>query len=278
MDYTGSCHYLDGVIVPAGSGEEIPSGDVSFYEVIRTRKGVPLFFDDHMNRLKQGIATRFDLEEDIVSVVRHGLNLLLSHEQHDEINVKVTVSFTGHQYSLHICCIASVYPSENTVNEGVPLIMYHAERLDPGVKMLNTRLRLSVDRELSRRNAYEALLVNHEGYITEGSRSNIFFITAEGVIHTAPDSMVLAGITRRYVTEIVCNEGITLIHEAVQAGEIHRFRSAFLTGTSPMVIAVKSIENRSFDVTDPLIKRLRAIYAGLADRSIIDYKLKNKAD
>ena len=278
MDYTGSFCYLDGMIVPAGGGEEIPPGEVSFYEVIRTRNGVPLFFDDHMNRLKVGIATRYDLDEDIASVVRHGLNALLSHERHDEINVKVTVSFTGHQYSLHICYIASVYPSETTVSEGVPLILYHAERLDPGVKMLNNRLRLSVDSELARRHAYEALLVNHDGYITEGSRSNIFFITDGGVIHTAPDSMVLAGITRRYVTEIIGKEGISLIHEAVPASEIHRFRSAFLTGTSPMVLAVKSIENQSFDVTDPLIIKLRRIYIGLADRSIIDYKMKNKAD
>lgn len=278
MDFTGDCYYLDGVIVPAESGGEIASGEVSFYEVIRTREGVPLFFDDHMNRLKAGIATRYDLDEDIASAVRHGMNALLSHERHNEINVKVTVAFTGHQYSLHICCISSVYPSEATVSEGVPLILYHAERLDPGVKRLNNRLRLSVDSELSRRNAYEALLVNHEGYITEGSRSNIFFITSEGVIHTAPDSMVLAGITRRYVTDIIREEGISLIHEAVHVSDIHRFRSAFLTGTSPMVLAVRSVENRGFDVTDLLIKKLRTTYVRLADRSINEYKLKNEAD
>lgn len=278
MDCTGKYIYVDGVILPAEKGDEIPPGEVSFYEVIRTFKGVPVFFTDHMKRLLDGISTRYDLASDIDSEVRAGLNALVSREMHDEINVRVTVSFTGQDHSLHICYIASVYPSETIIAEGVHLILYRAERLDPGVKMLNMRLRQSVNGELSRKNAYEALLVNSEGYITEGSRSNIFFVTADGMIQTAPDKIVLSGITRRYVTQIIRNEGIPLVFKAVRADETAMFRSAFITGTSPMVLAVRSIENKQFDAADPVIKRLRGIYAGLADRSIIDYKIENKAD
>ena len=61
MDCTGSYIWLDGAIVPASGNEEIPSGEVTFYEVVRTRDGVPLFFSDHMNRLNDGIATRYEL-------------------------------------------------------------------------------------------------------------------------------------------------------------------------------------------------------------------------
>lgn len=278
MDYTGDYYYLDGVILPAGNGDEIPSGEASFYEVIRTRNGIPVFFNDHINRLKEGISTRYDLTSDIDREVREGLNALIRHELHEEINVRVTVSFTGHEHSLHICYIPSFYPSAEMVNEGVPLILFHAERLDPGVKMLNNRLRLSVNRELSRRSAYEALLVNREGFITEGSRSNVFFISAGGVIHTAPDSMVLSGITRSYVQQIIRKEGIKIAFEPVRETETGNFRSAFITGTSPMVLAVKSIESTWYDVSDPVIKRLRAMYADLADRSVSDFKFENEAD
>lgn len=278
MDCTGNYIWLDGAIVPASGNEEIPSGEVSFYEVIRTRDGVPLFFSDHMNRLKDGIATRYDLREDIAAEVRAGMKALANHERHDEINVRVTVSFSGYDHSLHICYIPSFYPSETMVREGVPLILHHAERLDPGVKMLNNRLRLSVNGELARRNAYEALLVNHDGFITEGSRSNIFFIAEDGTIQTAPDSMVLSGITRRYVTDIILKEGITLVTEAVKESDAGRFRSAFITGTSPMVLAVRSIEGLQFNVADPLIGRLREAYSDLAGRSMNDYKMGDEAD
>ncbi|MDM8003424.1 MAG: aminotransferase class IV [Bacteroidota bacterium] len=277
MDCTGSYFYLDGVILPTGEGDEPPSGEVSFYEVIRTRNGIPLFFWDHMNRMKEGISTRYDLTSDIAGDVRAGLDALTKSELHGEINVRVTVSFTGHEHSVHICYIPSFYPSEEMANSGVSLILFHAERLDPGVKMLNNRLRLSVNSELSRRDAYEALLVNREGFITEGSRSNVFFITADGVIHTAPDSMVLSGITRKYVLEIISKEGIPLVYEAVRETGTDSFRSAFITGTSPMVLAVNRIESANYDAADPVIKRIREKYAIVAERSISDFKLENEA-
>jgi branched-chain amino acid aminotransferase len=164
------------------------------------------------------------------------------------------------------------------IREGVPLILYHAERLDPGVKTMNNRLRLSVSSELAGRNAYEALLVNRDGFITEGSRSNIFFVAENGAIRTAPDSMVLSGITRRYVTDIIRKEGIRLVYEAVKESDAGRFRSAFITGTSPMVLAVRSIEGLQFDVADPLIGRLREAYSLLVEQSMSDYKMEDEAD
>ena len=278
MDCTGNYIWLDGAIVAVSDIEEFPSGEVSFYEVIRTRAGVPLFFSDHMNRLNDGIATRYELQDDIVAEVRAGMKALAKHERHDEINVRVTVTFSGYDHTLHICYIPSAYPSETMIREGVPLILYHAERLDPGVKTMNNRLRLSVSSELAVRNAYEALLVNRDGFITEGSRSNIFFVAENGAIRTAPDSMVLSGITRRYVTDIIRKEGIRLVYEAVKESDAGRFRSAFITGTSPMVLAVRSIEGLQFDVADPLIGRLREAYSLLVEQSMSDYKMEDEAD
>lgn len=278
MELAGSHFYLDGVIMPADAGDESPAGEVTFYEVIRTRNGIPIFFNDHMSRLMNGISTRYELREDIAEEVRHGLSALADIERHEEINMKVTVTFTGQDHQLHIGFIPSSYPTAMMVSSGVPLIIFHAERLEPGVKMLNTRLRMSVNDELARRKAYEALLINRDGFITEGSRSNIFFITDRGSVHTAPDSMVLSGITRKYVTELIRREGQPLIYEAVREDETGMFRSAFITGTSPMVLAVKSIENQCFDVKNPLIGRLRAKYAELVEKSVTEYKLKNKTD
>jgi len=278
MDCTGRYMYLDGVIMPAEGSDDLPPGEVSFYEVIRTRNGIPVFFTDHMKRLRDGISTRYDLVSDIDAEVRAGLNALVSREKHDEINVRVTVSFTGSDYSLQICYIPSFYPSDRIVAEGVHLILYRAERIDPGVKMLNMRLRQSVNGELERRKAYEALLVNRDGYITEGSRSNVFFVTDGGTIHTAPDNLVLSGVTRRHVTEIIRQEGIPLMFKAVREDETGMFRSVFITGTSPMVLAVKSIEGRQYDADDPIIRTLREVYARMADTSIRDYYLDDKAD
>jgi branched-chain amino acid aminotransferase len=266
------------MVLAADGSEEPAAGDVSFYEVIRTCKGVPLFFNDHMDRLRDGISTRYELKGDIGADVRSGLNALVSRERYEEINVRVTVTFTGQDHSLHICYIPSYYPSPVMVREGVPLILFHAERLNPGVKMLNNRLRLTVNGELSRRGAYEALLVNREGFVTEGSRSNVYFVTGDNVVQTAPDSMVLSGITRRYVNEIIRKEGIPIVFEAVREGSVSGFKAAFITGTSPMVLPVKSIEGQEFDVTNKLTLKLRGLYSRLVERSLRAYLDGNEAE
>jgi len=278
MECFGHYYYLDGIIMPADHDDEIVSGEVSFYEVIRTREGIPLFFDDHMKRLSDGISTRYESGGDISSRVREGLDALVARQSFPEINVRVTVTFIGQDYSLHICYIPSSYPDAEMVTTGVRLILYHAERFDPGVKLLNNRLRLSVNEELSRKKAYEALLVNRDGLITEGSRSNVFFVTGKGAIHTAPDKMVLSGITRRYVTDIIRQEGFELVYEAVREYEIDQFTAVFITGTSPMVLPVNSIEKQHYEAYSAVTERLRRLYAGLAEESIRNYKLSKSKD
>ena len=278
MECLGRYYFLDGNILPVEREEEMASGEVSFYEVIRTKGGVPLFFDDHMKRLKDGISTRYDLKEDISELITEGLDALVRQETFAEINVRITVSFIGQEHSVHICYISSSYPNDETVRDGVSLIFYRAERFDPAVKLLNNRLRLSVNEALLKKKAYEALLVNNDGIITEGSRSNVFFVNAKGILYTAPDSMVLSGITRKYVIEICRKEGVKVIFEAVRVSEMHDFISAFITGTSPMVLPVKCIDNHIFRTDNDIIKRLIILYRQLADDSIIKYQRRKKED
>jgi branched-chain amino acid aminotransferase len=88
--------------------------------------------------------------------------------------------------------------------------------------------------------------------------------------------MVLSGITRRYVLEIIRSEGIPLVSDAVRKDGISGYRSAFLTGTSPMVLPVRSIEGQSFDVANHLTLRLRELYSSVVESSIRAYLAGNE--
>jgi branched-chain amino acid aminotransferase len=272
MDCCGKYYYLDGLILDAVAAEEQPAGETLFYEVIRTSGGIPLFFGDHIRRLQEGIATRYQVPEDLERQIASGINTLTQSDPVPQINIRVTVAFTGREHSLHICYVTSTYPSEEMYNEGVKVVLYRAERLDPGVKLLNTRMRLAINAELEKQNAYEAFLVNKEGLITEGSRSSVFFVTSDGCLYTAPDRMVLPGITRKYIISICRKEGISVYFEPVEASMISMFPAVFLTGTSPMVLSVEKIDNVRFVTTMSLIKRLKVIYEELAAESIRNYK------
>lgn len=278
MELYGNYYYLEGNIFRAGEEDHLPAGDVTFYEVIRTRNGIPMFFNDHMKRLTEGIATRYDISGNIAQEVREGLDSLAAAESFNEINVRVAVPFVGQEYSVHLSYIRSVYPTEAMIREGAHIILYNAERFDPGVKILNDRLRLSVSKALQRHDAYEAILVNHDGYITEGSRSNVFFVDSGNKIYTAPDSMVLSGVTRKHVTAICRWEGIELVYEPVRAEDISDFQSVFITGTSPMVLAAKSINDTKFGPFSPVIEVLRLAYSAKAEESMSKYRFERKGD
>jgi branched-chain amino acid aminotransferase len=278
MNSLGSFIYLDGNIIPSDEDDRIAAGEVSFYEVIRTRECVPLFYEDHLMRLRRGISTRYELDPDLPRKIKEGFEALIASESFPEINVRITVTYTGHDYSVHICYVPSSYPSEEMISKGAFLVLFRAERFYPEVKLLNNRLRMMVDSELERWKAYEALLINRDGYITEGSRSNVFFMSEDGTIYTAPDSMVLSGITREKVIEICRRENLKLVYRAVNINDLPRYKSVFITGTSPMVLPVYSIDKQCYKVGDPIVKKIQMLYSALVSQSIREYKESKRAD
>lgn len=150
-------------------------------------------------------------------------------------------------------------------------MLYMAERQNPTAKLLNMGLRLEVYKAVIESGVYEALLVNRQGQITEGSRSNVFFIR-NGKIITAPDQMVLKGISRKYVLQFLEKEGIPVRMEPLHLDELEKAEAAFLTGTSPKVLPVNRVRNQSFTTGHPLLAAAMKGY----DRAVDDYIEKHK--
>jgi len=93
------------------------------------------------------------------------------------------------------------------------------------------------------------------GYITEGSRSNIFFIKGDR-LYTAPDRMVLGGIIRKKVIEICNNQNIQLLEVPVNIDEIEEFDKAFLTSTPTRILPINSIGDVTYQKDNMLLKHI----------------------
>jgi branched-chain amino acid aminotransferase len=119
--------------------------------------------------------------------------------------------------------------------------------------------------------AYEAILVNEMDQITEGSRSNIFFVKNDKLI-TAPDNLILNGITRKYVIQICKENKIDVVFECVRASEIRNYDAAIMTGTSPMVLPYSCINEVSFSIKLPVIEILRSLYLQKAEDSTLQFR------
>ena len=107
----------------------------------------------------------------------------------------------------------------------------------------------------------EALLLDTEGYVSEGSGENIF-IVRNGVLKTTPLTSILEGITRSSIIKIAHDEGIGVIEERFTRDELYIADEAFFTGTAAEVTPIRLVDGRSIGTGRPgrITKRLQSLF------------------
>lgn len=270
-EYCGNHFILNGEIrqVEHFSNSLVFSGD-TIYEVIRMVRGTPVFFTDHIERLSSSVRISGKRMIANAAALKQAITLLTGTEKRKEINIKIVFNYNEEAENWLIYYIDSSYPSDEQYRKGVKGILFYAERKDPQSKVLNYRLRSAIHQELASEEAYEALLVNDKNQITEGSKSNVFFMK-KGTLITAPDELILKGVTRKHLIEICNEEGIEIKYSCVDADELQQYESVFITGTSPMVLPYYCIDEYYFDVNHPLLQKLRMLYTKSVEESLIRF-------
>ncbi|OOC10260.1 MULTISPECIES: branched-chain amino acid transaminase [Thioalkalivibrio] len=89
----------------------------------------------------------------------------------------------------------------------------------------------------------EAMLLDTEGYVAEGSGENIFIISG-GVIYTPDLTSALDGITRRTVIELAAEEGFRVVEKRITRDEVYIADEAFFTGTAAEVTPIREVDDR----------------------------------
>jgi branched-chain amino acid aminotransferase len=109
----------------------------------------------------------------------------------------------------------------------------------------------------------EALVLNQNGHISEGSAEN-FFMIRRGVAVTPPvTDNILEGITRRSIIELVKNElGLPVVERSIDRTELFVAEELFMTGTAAQVVAVTRVDFRSVGTgaMGPITTELRTRY------------------
>lgn len=239
------------------------------YEVIRIIDGVPLFLENHMERFRSSSRLLgYELgyaDESIESSIKELVKL----NGCTVGNIKIVINNLdkAHQDS-YMYFIASKYPSRLEIESGVPVILYHAERSNPNAKSTNLSYREGLNAEISKHNAYEALLVNKKNEITEGSKSNVFFVRNQ-TIYTSPLVNVLPGVTRGKVMEICEKMGLNLVETAISVDFLKEIDGLFITGTSPQVLPVSSVDGIKYSSSsNTIITDIRKSYEHLVEEYI----------
>jgi len=236
----------------------------SVYEVVRVENGIPLFMEDYLNRLNNS----FDSlqlkshmpDESIVKAIQKltHINALDSGPVKLVFGVGEKDFFMAYFMQPHL-------PSPEEYVSGVNTIFMYETREYPSLKIWNKGLRKRSVELLKKTGAYEAILVNAGGFITEASRSNVFFIR-DNKIFTTPVELVLPGITRKKVLKVCEENGIEVDFTRMKVQDLHKYDSCFLTGTTRKIVPVKTIDEVSFQVNTAILKNVSRYFEKFVNR------------
>ncbi len=105
----------------------------------------------------------------------------------------------------------------------------------------------------------EALMLDPQGYVAEGTGENIF-IVKHGVVRTPPTSAaILAGITRDTAIQLLREQGVDVREESIARDELYTADEVFLTGTAAEITPVRDIDHRKIGRGEggPVTRRLQ---------------------
>lgn len=121
--------------------------------------------------------------------------------------------------------------------------------------------------------ADEALLLDNEGYVAEGSGENIFLVR-DGVIYTPELTSCLDGITRRTIMQLAEERGYTVREKRLTRDEVYIADEAFFTGTAAEVTPIRELDGRMIGEgkRGPVTEQLQAVYFDLVRGNLGAYR------
>lgn len=227
------------------------------YEVVRIIKGKALFLAAHLKRLEKS----FELMDRSFSYeynkIEEYIERVVGANDNNDGNIKITYNIN--EDSLRVFYVKHNYPNSEMYENGVKTILYRGERKNPNAKVVDLEFREKVNSEMKKENAFEAILVNDKGLITEGSKSNIFLIK-DNKLFTSKVEEVLPGVTRAEIIKIAKEIKLNFEEKEINYKELESIEAMFICGTSPGILPISSVNNISMNVNNEIIRELMVAY------------------
>lgn len=141
--------------------------------------------------------------------------------------------------------------------------------MEPRIKSLNYLNNILVKIEAAHAGMMEAIMLSDQGYVVEGSGSNVFIVNKKGELVTPPTYLgILEGITRNVALELARKENIPVKEDIFTRHDLYSAQECFLTGTAAELIPVISIDRRTVGagVPGPVTKKLMDLFHDYARR------------
>lgn len=237
------------------------------FETMRVYSGTVFMIEEHIQRLfRSASLIGLDIKRDKDSI-QSALYETISNNSLKDAYIRVTVSRGTGPVGLdpELCkeptfiIIAEEfreYP-KSYYDNGIKTIIAETKRnikeaINPQIKSLNFLNNILAKIEAKKKNAYEALMLNAQGYLAEGTISNLFFVLSqnEKAVLCTPslDCGILDGITRNIVLELAQKSGIKTKEGRFKKEDIYHASEVFITNTTMEIMPVCKVDAVSYQV------------------------------
>ncbi len=236
------------------------------YETIRVTRGVPFFLGDHLERLLES-AEIIGLEHTFSEgAIADTIATLIVKNSVDTCNLKLLLigASAKEDAQVFIQCLNPLFPDKRLYREGASCVTYAYERAFPHAKTLNMLQSYLAYRTAKLKGAYDALLLDNDGCITEGTRTN-FFCIADRTLISPPEDKILLGVTRKAVLKVATDNGFDYDERPITWGEMMKYDGAFLTSTSSKIIPIRTVDGEELPRSSRALKELMDLYDRFLD-------------
>jgi branched-subunit amino acid aminotransferase/4-amino-4-deoxychorismate lyase len=234
-------------------------GALGVYETILARHGKYVALDEHLTRL-QASAQGAELVLDIDLATLRQWSFLVVAANHADGLVRVLALDLGRPSAdVYLYQMSYTAPAPEAYEQGVAVGVFHGERAMPLVKSFNTLVPGLARKAALAAGLHDALLVDRDGAITEGSNCNVFAVIA-GALVVPPVGAVLEGTVMTRTLALAQALGIPVERRAMPLAEVPAWDEAFLTSTRRGVLPVSRVGEEIIGEPGPITQKLMAAY------------------
>jgi branched-chain amino acid aminotransferase len=245
------------------SEAHVPLDDIAYaygfgvYETIRLTNYTLYFGESHVDRLIKS-ASAIGLEHTFEpGAVLQNINDVITANKAVSCNIKIMLigGRSAADANLYIQCLRPLFPDRKLYKQGAHTVTVQLERAYPHAKTLNMLPSYLAYRSAQQAEAYDCLLIDRGGAITEGTRTNFYAVKGQEVI-SPPLAHILPGVTRDNVLRVAATSGFTVREAPILLRDIATYDGAFLTSTSSKIMPIRSIDTHTWDNIPETTKQL----------------------
>jgi branched-chain amino acid aminotransferase len=253
------------------------------YETLRTYNQRLFLYERHMRRLRNS-ARMIDLQvpfTDAELAAQIGATIAEAELRDKEAYVRVLVTRGVGDLTYHlnatpkpsVVIIVKPMPDQpaELYDKGVKVVLVdivrnHPQSVNPMIKSNNLMNSALAAQQAFKRGAFEAVMRNYRGELTECATANLFIVKDKVVLTPPLESGLLPGITREFLLELGCDLGIDVREQVLRDGDLFAADEAFLTSTTREVLPIVAVDERAIGNSMPG-QVSRKLLKGFRDRA-----------